>query len=77
MDSPPSIPLQLIRVRFPANAAGRPFAELHRPPGRGVRGGERELGAGSQPAGPAAFAPIMELLWIIFLYRIKMKHLLG
>ena len=42
------------RVRFPANAAGRPFAELHRPPGRGDGGGER-AGSGEPARWPAAF----------------------
>ena len=44
----------MTRVRFPANAAGRPFAELHRPPGRGDGGGER-AGSGEPARWPAAF----------------------
>ena len=46
--------MQVTQVRFPANAAGRPFAELRRHPGRGVRG--RDLGAGSQAAGARLLA---------------------
>ena len=41
-------------VRFPANAAGRPFAEVHRPPGRGVCGRESwESGA----------SPVARVFW--------------